>query len=79
MSPSRGTNRAFCPMAIAILLAIATMPAFAQAGAPATAANQSQTAARATSTKSGGAKAASKERDGAIECIHQRAIGEPRK
>jgi hypothetical protein len=60
MSPSRGTNRAFCPTAIATLLAIATMPAFVQASAPATAANQSQTAAQSTSTKSSGAKAASK-------------------
>jgi hypothetical protein len=60
MSPSRETNRAFYPAAIAILLAIATMPAFAQAGAAATAASHSQTAAQGTSTKSGGAKAASK-------------------
>ncbi len=60
MSPSRGTNRAFCPIAMAILLAVATMPAFAQAGAPATAANHSQTAAQGTSTKSGRAKTASK-------------------
>src|SRR5579872_4227840 len=60
MSPSRGTNRAFCPIAIAILLAVATIPAFAQAGAPATAANHSQTAAQGTSPKNGGAKAASK-------------------
>lgn len=60
MNPSRGTNRAFCPMAIVILLAIAAMPAFAQAGAPATAANPSQAAAESTSTKSGGANPASK-------------------
>jgi hypothetical protein len=57
MSPSRGTNRAFCPTAIATLLAIAMMPAFAQASEPATAANHSQTAAQG---KSGGTKAASK-------------------
>ena len=60
MSASRGTKQAFCPTAIAILLAIATMPAFAQAGTPAAAANHSQTAAQSTSSKSGGAKAASK-------------------
>jgi len=60
MSQSREISRAFCPTAIVILLAIAIMPAFAQAGAPATAANQSQTAAQSTSTKSSGAKAASK-------------------
>jgi hypothetical protein len=65
MSPSRGTNQAFCPTVIDILLAIATMPAFAQAIAPATAANQSQTAAQGTSTnKSGGVKAASKNATG---------------
>ncbi len=60
MSSSRGINRAFCPLAIATLLAIATMPVFAQASAPATAANQTQTAAQGTSTKSGGTKAAAK-------------------
>jgi hypothetical protein len=60
MSPSRGTNRAFRHTAIAILLAVVMMSAFAQAGAPATAAHQSQTTAQGTSTKSGGAKAASK-------------------
>jgi hypothetical protein len=60
MSQSREISRAFCPTAIVILLAIAMMPAFAQAGAPGTAANHSLTAAQGTSTKSGGAKAASK-------------------
>ncbi len=60
MNPSRGTKRALRPTAFAILLAIATMPVFAQGCAPATAANHSQTAAQGTSTKSGRAKTASK-------------------
>jgi|SRR5579872_5474348 len=47
-------------VATTVLLFSTTMPAFAQAGAPARAANQSQTAAQGTSTKNGGAKAASK-------------------
>jgi hypothetical protein len=60
MSPSRKTNRDFCPLAIVIVLAIATIPAVAQAGAPGTAADLPQTTAQGTSTKRGGAKAASK-------------------
>jgi hypothetical protein len=60
MSPSRGTNRALRPIAINILLATAMMPAFAQTGPPATAANHSQTAAQGTSSKNSGVTAASK-------------------
>ncbi len=60
MNLSRGTKRALRPTAFAILLAIARMPVFAQASAPATAASPSQAAAESTTTKGGAAKAASK-------------------
>ena len=43
-----------------VLLFIAMMPAFAKPGAPATAAGQTQTVSEGTSTKSGGAKTATK-------------------
>ena len=54
------TNKTIREAATTVLLFGTMMPAFAQAGAPSTAANQSQTAAQGTSpNKSGGAKAAS--------------------
>ena len=79
MNPSRGTKRALRPTAFAILLAIATMPVFAQGCAPATAANHSANCCPGHVHQERPRENCIEERDSAIECIHQPAIRRTRK